>query len=1010
LSGRDPGVYIGRINGYPCMTLQDVVAELEAGSRELRPGLSRGNGERIGEDIFACLLDYLLYGPNPEAREMLELAIRQLYETRGAAWVESLFFRCSIHRNNCPSIWNEKTWVGFLNYDTNRLIMGLIPFIEKSERTVGNLFAWGLYTNDAALVRRCLELQPDLLDRNLPPLDDQPFQEALQMGAGDVLSEMIQFAKERGLTKQLCRFEKMIFKYLRHPHDVSYQEGLANLFCAVFTHESLAEKIPISSVDGGGGGLEVPKIEVIYFNRDHLFVRERFLADPKIFLTPRIIADLELRQQFAPLVLRGLMTQEEADLRSQPQVAGTFAELCQQSLACLAHLTQAARVHHGDVSAIDPGLISEARRLKSQLKERAKTLTGKDKEQCEGVHARLTLVYDQIVDRHPLFSMLRQISRDLRALRPTGQVPKRLICLYSLCDAAALAYTSREVESRVQAFQEPLYRRRVFGSLREQTVQVAMEHEPVLAHAVETRLWMHGTKSSSLHGILEQQGIIPLGQLIDTSSVAFSGENQGNEDSFNKEQISGELFSRSWDDTGSLYHDAATRLLVCILYAMKETGYGPNPKQFRLEEAKAMVQPEAIALLLDQVDHGRLSGVRQAILRLKAFGELTPNSDEYKALHTYLKDKSGYGAMLLEALERPITFLGQDQKRWVMAPFPIVFASSTLEPVAGNKGLEHMVRGAARLGSDIQYAFTDAAHVAELQQALATHNIQVYPFEVAMQMEALYLSDCATWDELIARSTTSQEPLGAALERWILPAYSKPLPERPSYTDERGATIAIARPFYGHGLDYAIYRAGYEAGQTLPRDIHGRLHATRVAIAYQLMGRIRQEMGSEHDLSSVGVLAAAAHDWQRQDEGEDHWDEASAEAMHRFLRARNVPLDLAQRYRDGMRDKDPKGHVFTTPFQAQLHDADVLEILRVLPGQDQFRTSELSPGAFPSDAVRDKVIAEWCLFIRETETMKGVLEWEADSTYLHIMRYLAANQDKFPMIAHYLRSELTERD
>ncbi|MEN9654984.1 MAG: hypothetical protein RL235_1096 [Chlamydiota bacterium] len=1004
---RDLGVSIGYMRGCPCMALQDIVAELESGSRELSPGLAGGNGGMIAEDIFACLLDYVQSGPNPEAREMLASAIRSLYELHGSQWVESLFVRYSVRRQNCPSTWNERNCPIFVEHSIHPIVAAIIPFIELNASTVRNLFAWGLYTNDAALVRRCLELQPDLLDRKLPPLDDQPFQEALRMGAGDVLFEMIEFAQQRGLRESLGRFAKMMFDDLRYERDASRREGLSRLLCLVVTPAFLETKIPASSDGYGGGGVEVPRIEIIHFHHAYRCLREGVLRDSKIALTPRIVADLEFHQQFAPLVLRGLMTQEEADLRSQPQVAGTVAELCQQSLACLTHLTQAARVHHGDVHAIDPRLISEARRLKSQLKERAKTLTGKDKEQCEGVHTRLALVYDQIVDRHPLFSMLRQISRDLRAPRPTGQVPKRLISLYSLCNAAALAYTSREAESHVQNLQDdPGRRRRVFCSLREQTVDVAIAHESVLAHAAETRLWMHGTKSSSLSGVVEQRGIMPLGQLMATPSVAFSGENHGTEGDFNQKDISGELFSRSWEDGGTLYHDAATRLLVCILYAMKETGYGPNPKQFRLEEAKAMVQPEAIAPLLDRADQKRLSGVRMAILRLRAFGELDEDSEAYKALHVYLVGAGSDRAMLLEALKRPTTLLREDQKKWVTTPFPIVFASSTLEPVARNIGGEHMVRGAACLGSDIQYAFTDAAHVAELQQALAAHNVQVYPFEVAMQMEALYLSECAAWKEFIHGPTTSQEQLGAALERWILPAYSKPLPERPSYVGKTGSTVVIDTPFYGHGLDYATYRAGYEAGQTLPRDIHGRLHATRVAIGYQLMGRIRQEMGSEHDLSPVGVLAAAAHDWQRQDEGEDHWDEASAEGMHRFLRARNIPPDLAQRYRDGMRDKDPKGHVFTTPFQAQLHDADVLEIIRVLPGQDQFRTSELSPGAFPSDAVRDKVIAEWHRFIQETEPMKGVVEWEVDFTYLHVMRYLAAHQDKFPTIAHYLRSEL----
>ncbi len=82
---------------------------------------------------------------------------------------------------------------------------------------------------------------------------------------------------------------------------------------------------------------------------------------------------------------------------------------------------------------------------------------------------------------------------------------------------------------------------------------------------------------------------------------------------------------------------------------------------------------------------------------------------------------------------KPLNFT-DEEKELIENPFPIVWASLSLEPkaqVGTDFAGEQKVTGKAVLGDDIQVVFTNQENVEKLRSLVQEHGVQVYNFEAA---------------------------------------------------------------------------------------------------------------------------------------------------------------------------------------------------------------------------------------------------------------------------------------
>lgn len=227
-----------------------------------------------------------------------------------------------------------------------------------------------------------------------------------------------------------------------------------------------------------------------------------------------------------------------------------------------------------------------------------------------------------------------------------------------------------------------------------------------------------------------------------------------------------------------------------------------------------------------------------------------------------------------------------------------------------------------------------------------------------------------------------QLQVGRAIEMAALPYYRRPFPRVPRALTRSGHYVPLANPFFGSvdgvRLDYDTYRDRINRGLSPPRSIHGPMHAARVALWAGLLSVMfeRFDLGSVGDLFSL-QMAAAFHDAGRQDEGSDEWETASEDLFRRWHNRACNP--------SGCPPTHPESVVIRRSI---LHDADTLDILRVLPSRNAFVRSRLSftdDPRIPEEFKRD-LIAEVDILIRATEVplRKCALE-ESGALYFSLM-------------------------
>ncbi len=759
-------------------------------------------------------------------------------------------------------------------------------------------------------------------------------------------------------------------------------------------------------------GSEVPLIEWLYFFKNKISpcYWNYLFYDPRFPLTERIILDIKLKLKTSPklgeiLLKRGLISQGEIELQTRNFAEGSREELLKRSWEVLPHLEKNCTIHHGAPEEIDPDLFTAARSLKKEMKHYLKK--NRQDSEMQGQYVLLERWYDLSVERHPLFSRLRKISREFRK----GEANPSLVAkkFYSLWSPNP-SYTLFDSTSRLSLNFAEGNNTPIFEAMRNRSTTEAKRLFQI--HAQSLRLtWVHGTRSPSLPGIVKEKALVPLGMLLkEGKTVPGNGENNGTEWGLNADNLSGERLSSCWQTTAPLYHEASTQLLISVLYATKSKGgYGHNSKNFSLESTLKLLSLEKITQLLTHwkqlaVDPQSLSGVRIAILRVKQYvsqeesekilgpvRELIvktlsdPILEEKERLKNALEE-------LQKAMDSDIRKLSEQEKEWMHQNYPIVFASKTLEPLQLDGAIEFAHPGRAELGKDIQYVFTVLEKVDELQEILSPFHIQVFPFETAFYLETLemergeeILDPVSCCIPELREEKKKRELIAKGLEKLILPFYSLPFPPHPTYR-EAGKRRPVKTPLFGFTHSYEAYKTALEQGQIVPRTIHGRVHATRVAIGAQLIRNLRKRTNPQlKPLLPIEIFAAASHDWMREDEGGDLWDEESGEQFYHLARSFGASEQEARDLEFAIAKKDPPGRNFSTPFQEDLHDADCLEFIRVLKNPSRFQEGELC--FYRNETIplglKETFIQEWQQWVRatESESFKKQIEWKEENTY-----------------------------
>lgn len=599
------------------------------------------------------------------------------------------------------------------------------------------------------------------------------------------------------------------------------------------------------------------------------------------------------------------------------------------------------------------------------------------------VFEKLSTLYDAAVSRHLLLRELRDISRQLRNGSFDIKKDLRTIRLYSLWSPDP-SYDFELSSQRVNCLQGAT--RKVFWD--DIVGRIFKANDATIGANLFNRgqiVWFHGTKLSSIPSIKRDNGLAPMGELYAQGKASFAGELAGSHTHHNKEQVSGQTLTPSWAVKAEEIFGASTRFLVSYLYAAKNSGYGQNEKYFDPEKAWARVtdikgcleesKKRANFLSSDQ----NYSPLMADIMRLRLS---CPDADErLKGCRAYIEERLEHTPDLKElhnALNVKVAYtLTPEELKFVQRREPVVFASLTIDSTRfADK--EFVAKGKQTLGKDIQIAFTEEGIVEEVQGLLKDTGVQVFPFEVAFYLETMQMITGSLHEKIKDEPLTTR--IGAALKWDILPRYAIPYPEP-----------AAGRHVAPGCKTHQEYLAKVKEGIVLPRTIHGKAHAARVAlwtlVLYKLKGNIKGED------PYLAAIAAACHDIARVDEDKDDTDTQSALFLKSYLQARGYKSEEIAPYVKAVADKDPPDGKYTSYAQMFVHDADVLEIIRCLENSADFRASELK---FP--ILKDKLIREIFSFIKKTEVnaVKWHLETQSEDPFAELIQMI--NATEYPML------------
>jgi|GEM_PF-5152308 len=256
-----------------------------------------------------------------------------------------------------------------------------------------------------------------------------------------------------------------------------------------------------------------------------------------------------------------------------------------------------------------------------------------------------------------------------------------------------------------------------------------------------------------------------------------------------------------------------------------------------------------------------------------------------------------------------------------------------------------------------------------------------------------------------------QSSIAKVVQSIALPFYKKPMPRNPSYQSSSGMRVEL-------GSDYEPWHkkklARIQNGEIPARSHHGAMHSTRVALWTQVLSKAYEKIGREKPKDPILLAAAGAmHDVARENEGPDYWDAESSEVLGALLSRGNVDEQKAELYVQTIREKDPRNGQFSTDEQRIVHDADCLEIIRVI-GKFAFNKSHLCFYQFDPSKKEfcNKLLNEISDFIQATEkfAVRNYLEHHSPDFYGDLVRMLFAMEKKgsprFPLIRQLIEKDM----
>jgi hypothetical protein len=263
----------------------------------------------------------------------------------------------------------------------------------------------------------------------------------------------------------------------------------------------------------------------------------------------------------------------------------------------------------------------------------------------------------------------------------------------------------------------------------------------------------------------------------------------------------------------------------------------------------------------------------------------------------------------------------------------------------------------------------------------------------------------------VGEDSSNQVAIGQVIQSVALPLYKEPMPQTPSYRSD----VTSVRVELGNKGDDGYKRHVDKVHKQLvpSRGHHGTMHCVRVALWTQLLSKVYEKLGKEKIKNPILLATAGAfHDVAREEEGIDYWDTESSEALEKLLGRIEVG-EQGQEYIQAIKDKDPKNGKFSSDTQRIVHDADCLDIIRVV-GKWNFSKKYLCFYNFDpkQKSFCDQLVNEIGDFIEMTEKfeVRNYLEHHSEDFYGDLVRliFLMKKKEKsrFPIITEILQHDM----
>ena len=708
-------------------------------------------------------------------------------------------------------------------------------------------------------------------------------------------------------------------------------------------------------------------------------------------------------------------------------------------------LVKELQLHNLDPEGMDAEVIVTAYALKKEVKKVLKkpptNVAAADLENLQKAYRELENVYDTAVNKHPTFLIVRHLSRIIRKRSERDAIfslrVKKFLHLW--VDVRGQDLNLREVWKKESL---SIRRKIAIGCNAAHQLPFMMRRLKILhgTPSVSLPLIVRSGKKLQAAGKLLSQGIAPL-----TGELATAFNNQ-----VNAKKISAMLADTSWLQKPTILSEhlpgvnGTTRFNIALSYAdraYQETElWGDRHLFFDRQKAYAVFENTHSLIVTGKLEE-HLNNMEDpedrdqfwfdfqiAIMRLK----MTGNKEFMEKTEGALKKLSEFEIpelqKCLEIWKAPPKIEIDLLDPLIVDKEPILFASShfpsddSLKKSGVVEDFAHtgetVVNCDLSLGDDLDLVFTRKEAVLRIQVFFNREDvrIRVLSLEAGRLLQMRQMTIGSNKLHRFPFKNLNLLQVSRLLHRGVLPHYATPFPKVPSYMQGKDRVL-VQWPFFSekHESDHEAYLKAVKAGEILARSTHGSMHAMRVCLFALMCNFMCLHRGLKLEVRvQFLLLAAGMHDAMRQDEGEDHWDEASAEALRISARDHLGITDesVIHLLYHALKHKDPANHPqgYESLFQRIVHEADFWDYIRTLDdpkNEFDFKYSALMGlpefKDFPFVQLRDEIIE----FIKctENDALKAYLEMHSQS-YLQdlcVIFQMLHEKRGFPLMMQFLK-------